>query len=157
LPSLCFCLLAYSCSECDMEQLAARLNMPARASRAIRDTLRLKTRLNLLDNSALRPSVVYDLLHEYDPVSVQANAIAAKSLAVRHHLRLFLAKLRSVRTSLNGDDLARLGIRPGPQMGRILQALHTARLDGKVSTTADEEKLALALRDAANRLEGQLT
>lgn len=157
LPWLYWCLLVYSFSEGEMAQLITRLNVPARASQGMRDTLRLKTRLDLLDHPALRPSAIYDLLHEYDPVSVQANAIAADSMRVRRHLQLFLTKLRSVRTSLNGDDLARLGIPPGPEMGRILQTLHRAGLDGQVSTRADEEKLALALSDAADRPGGQTT
>jgi tRNA nucleotidyltransferase (CCA-adding enzyme) len=117
----------------------------------MRDTLRLKTRLPLLDKPSLKPSEIYYVLREYEPVAIQANAIASdekegtSSLIVHRYLQLFLTKLRYVRTSLNGEELKRLGISAGPEMGKVLQILHKAKLDGEVSTRADEKKLALSL------------
>jgi tRNA nucleotidyltransferase (CCA-adding enzyme) len=146
LPSLYFCLLTYSFSERGVEQFLARLNIPAKLSRAMRDTLRLKTKLPLLDKSSLKPSEIYHLLREYEPLAIQANALASDSAMVNHHLQLFLTKLRYVRTSLDGEELKRLGISPGPEMGKVLQILHKAKLDGEVRTKADEKKLALSLK-----------
>jgi len=145
LPSLYFCLLIYSFSERGIEQFLARLNISAKLSRAMRDTLRLKTKLPLLDKPSLKPSEIYYLLREYEPVAIQANAIASESLMVHHSLQLFLTKLRYIRTALNGEELKRLGIPAGPEMGRVLQILHKAKLDGEVRTRADEKKLALSL------------
>jgi len=148
LPSLYFCLLIYSFSETGIEQFLARLNISAKLSRAMRDTLRLKTSLPLLDKSSLKPSEIYYLLREYEPVAIQANAIASESSTVHRSLQLFLTKLRYVRTSLDGEELKRLGISAGPEMGKVLQILHKAKLDGEVSTRADEKKLALSLKNA---------
>jgi len=144
LPSLYFCLLIYSLNETDIEQLLARLNMPAKLSTAMHDTLRLKTRLPLLGAPALKSSQIYYLLTEYEPLAVQANAIATESPIVRRSLQLFLQKLRYVRTALDGEELKRLGISDGPEMGRILRILHRAKLDGEVRTRADERKLAVS-------------
>jgi tRNA nucleotidyltransferase (CCA-adding enzyme) len=148
LPWLYFCLLIHPCSDGDIEQLVDRLNTPAKLTRAMCDTVRLKDDLHLLDNPALKPGDIYDLLHVYDPLAVQANAIASKSTAVHKHLRLFLTKLRLVRPLLDGEDLKRLGIASGPEMGRILKSLHRARLEGEIKTRTDEERLALALLEA---------
>jgi tRNA nucleotidyltransferase (CCA-adding enzyme) len=145
LPLLYFCLLIYSLNEREFERFLARLNMPAKLSRAMRDTLSLKDRLSLLKKPSLKPSDVYYLLREYEPLAVQVNAIASQSPMVRRHLELFLGKLRYVRTSLDGEELKRLGISAGPQMGKVLQMLHKAKLDGEVRTRADEKKLALSL------------
>ena len=151
LPSLYFCLLIYSFSEKDIEQLLARLNISAKLSRAMRDTLRLKTSLPLLNKSSLKPSEIYYLLREYEPLAIQANALASdekegtSSLIAQRHLQLFLTKLRYVRTALDGEELKRLGISAGPEMGKVLQILHKAKLDGEVRTKADEKKLALSL------------
>jgi tRNA nucleotidyltransferase (CCA-adding enzyme) len=150
LPPLYFCLLVYASAESDAEELMARLNMPARLSKAIRDTLQLRTRLRLLDKHGLRPSGIYALLQEYDALAIQANAIASDSPTVRRNLRLFLTKLRKVKTCLNGEELKELGIPPGPQMGEVLRMLHKARLDGEVHSKADEEKLARALYENQN-------
>ena len=145
LPSLYFCLLIYSLNETDVEQSLVRLNMPARLSRAMRHTLRLKTKLPLLDTPSLKPSQVYYLLTEYEPLAIQANAIATESRTVCRSLQLYVTKLRYVRTALDGEELKRLGIAPGPEMGRVLQILHKAKLDGELRTKTDEKRLALSL------------
>ncbi len=151
LPSLYFCLLIYSFSEKGIEQFLIRLNMPSNLSRAMRDTLNLKTKLLILDKPLLKPSQIYYLLREYEPLAIQANAIASESSIVRHHLQLYLTKLRYVRTSLDGEELKRLGITAGPKMGKVLQILHKAKLDGEISTKADEKKLALSLAPKLER------
>ncbi|TET58301.1 MAG: CCA tRNA nucleotidyltransferase [Dehalococcoidia bacterium] len=145
LPSLYFCLFIYAFGESELGQFLGHLNMPAKLSHAMRDTLRLKNTLWLLDRSSLKPSEVYYLLQEYDTLAIEANAIASESSMVHRYLQLFLTKLRYVRTSLNGEELKRLGISAGPEMGKVLQILHKARLDGEVNTKADEKKLALSL------------
>ena len=145
LASLYFCLLVYSFSKKDIEQFLARLNIPAKLSRAMRDTLRLKTSLPLLDKPSLKPSEIYYLLREYEPLVIQANALATESTTIHRYLQLFLTKLRYVKTSLDGDELKKLGISAGPKMGKVLQLLHKAKLDGEVRTRADEKKLALSL------------
>ncbi len=145
LPSLYFCLFIYASGEGELGQFLGHLNMPAKLSHAMRDTLRLKNTLWLLDRSSLKPSEVYYLLQEYDTLAIEANAIASESSMVHGYLQLFLTKLRYVRTSLDGEQLKRLGISAGPEMGKVLQILHKARLDGEVNTKADEKKLALSL------------
>jgi tRNA nucleotidyltransferase (CCA-adding enzyme) len=146
LPSLYFCLFIYSFSEKEFEQFLARLNIPSKLSRIMLDTLRLKASLSLLDKPSLKPSEIYYLLREYEPVAIQANAIASDSSIVYRHLQLYLVKLRYVRTVVDGEELKRLGISAGPEMGQALRILHRAKLDGEVSTKADEKKLALSLK-----------
>ena len=146
LPSLYFCLLIYSFSEREIEQFLARLNIPAKLSRVMRDTLGIKDRLPLLDKPSVKPSEIYYLLRDYEPLAIQANAIASESATIHRHLQLFLAKLRYVKTSLDGEELKKLGISAGPEMGKILRILHKAKLDGEVETRADERKLALSLK-----------
>ncbi len=144
LPSLYFCLLLYPLSERENEQFIHRLNMPKKLAQTLRSTLHLKGRLSLLEKPSMKPSEIYYLLHEYDPLAIRANAIASESSPVHSHLQVFLTRLRYVKTFLNGEELRRLGISAGPELGKILQALHKAKLDGEVNTKADEEKLALS-------------
>jgi tRNA nucleotidyltransferase (CCA-adding enzyme) len=146
LHSLYFCLIIYSFNEGEIEQFLARLNIPAKLSRAMRDTLRLKARLPLLDKPSPEPSEIYYLLRKYDPLAIQTNAIASESATIRRHLHVFLTKLRYVRTSLDGEELERLGISAGPEMGKVLRILHKAKLDGEVRSRADERNLILSLK-----------
>jgi tRNA nucleotidyltransferase (CCA-adding enzyme) len=146
LPSLYFCLLIYSFGEKDIEQFLDRLNTTAKLSKAMCDTIQLRVRLPLLDKPFLKPSEIYYLLREYEPLAIRANAIASDSETIHRHFQLFLKKLRYVRASLDGEDLKRLGISAGPEMGKVLRILHKAKLDGEVKTRADERNLALSLK-----------
>jgi tRNA nucleotidyltransferase (CCA-adding enzyme) len=146
LHSLYLCLLAYRLSEEENEQLIHRLNLPKKLACILCHTLGLRSQLPLLDSPAVTHSEIYCLLHEYSPLAIQANAIASESSMVCFNLELFLTKLRYVKTSLNGEKLKELGIPAGPELGKILQVLHNAKLNGEVKTKADEEKLALSLK-----------
>jgi len=146
LHSLYFCLLVYSFSETEIVQFIDRLNIPAKLSQAMRDTVRLGARLSLLDKPSLKPSDIYYILREYEPLAIQANAIASESVTIHHRFQLFLKRLRYVRTSMDGEELKGLGISAGPEMGKVLRILHKAKLDGEVKTSEDEKKLALSLQ-----------
>jgi len=143
---LYFCLLAYSLSQKGNEQFLRRLNIPKRLAQALRDTVALRAHLPLLDRPLMKRSEIYYLLRDYDPLAIQANAIASESSTTSHHLSLFLNELRNVKTHLSGEDLAKLGIRPGPEVGQILRNLLKARLDGETKTKEEEEKLALSVK-----------
>jgi tRNA nucleotidyltransferase (CCA-adding enzyme) len=60
-------------------------------------------------------------------------------------LRRYEEAWRHVQTVLRGDDLTRLGIPRGPQTRQVLQQLRAARLDGAVSSLAEEEAMVRKL------------
>ncbi|MBA7716275.1 hypothetical protein ES703_125344 [subsurface metagenome] len=101
----------------------------------------IKTRLPSLANPELTPSDIYRLLHSYSPSAIIANSLAGDSNVAHRHIQVFLSKLRYVKPVLTGDDLIRMGIAPGPRIKEILNLLHEARLDGKVTTKQGEEEL----------------
>lgn len=146
LPALYFCLLAYPLDAEQVNQLMKRLNPPAKLTKVVKDTARLKLRLPRLNNPSLKPSEIYYFLQEYAPLAIKANIIAEDEPMIRQHLELFFSKLRYVKPCLNGGELQRLGIPAGTKLGEILEILHKARLDGEVTTKDDEEKLAQRLK-----------
>ncbi|UCH50869.1 MAG: CCA tRNA nucleotidyltransferase [Chloroflexota bacterium] len=142
LPSIYLCLLIYNLTEKENEEFIARLNFPKSLAQAMRQTLQLKAQLHNLANPKLKPSDIYQSLHSYTTIAMQANALASESPIASQHLHLYLAKLRYIKPLLKGDDLTRMGIPIGPKIGEILDALHKARLNGEVKTRRDEERLA---------------
>jgi tRNA nucleotidyltransferase (CCA-adding enzyme) len=74
-------------------------------------------------------------------------AARANSEQVRRFVSLYLTRLRTVTPILNGDDLCRLGLEPGPQLGRIKKRLLQARLDGEASSRDEEETLVRTMID----------
>jgi tRNA nucleotidyltransferase (CCA-adding enzyme) len=134
-------LLCYRLTEDGSEKLIAYLRPARSLAQAVRDTIKLKTKLESLTDPRLAPSRVYSLLKDYSPTAITANQLASDSAVVRRCLRLFLDKLRYIKPALTGDDLLRMGIPPGPRIKEILQKLHEARLDGKVTTKQGEVEL----------------
>jgi tRNA nucleotidyltransferase (CCA-adding enzyme) len=59
----------------------------------------------------------------------------------------YLSRWNRMRPSINGDDLNRLGVPPGPAYRTILQSLRNAWLDGEINSTDEEGKL---LKDLVN-------
>ena len=146
---LYLCLLIYNLTNKENEQFLSRLNFPKRLAQAMRHTLQLKAQLHSLASPQIRRSDIYQSLHDYTPHAIQANALASESPAASRHLQLYLAKLRYVKPLLNGEDLRRMGIPSGPQLGEILERLHEARLNGEVRTREEEERLVHSLRKAS--------
>jgi len=146
LSTLYLCLLIYNLTEKENEEFIARLNFPKNSAQAMRQTLQLKAHIQSLANPKLKPSEIYQLLHGYSAQAIQTNALASKSPIASQYLQLHLGKLRYIKPLLNGDDLKRIGILAGPQIGEILNTLRMARLNGEVKTRKGEERLASSLR-----------
>ncbi|TET17466.1 MAG: CCA tRNA nucleotidyltransferase [Dehalococcoidia bacterium] len=134
-------LLAYPLTDEENERLISRLRLPKSLAQALRDSISLKTKLQPLANPKLTPSSIYHLLHGYSSPAIITNSLASDSPVARQHIHLFLNKLRYVKPALTGNDLKRMSITPGPQIKEILQRLHEARLDGKVTSKQGEKEL----------------
>ncbi len=134
-------LLAYPLTNEENKQLISHLRLTKSQAQTLRDTNSLKDKLGPLADPELTPSRIYSLLHSYSAPAIIANESASDSPITRRHLQLFLDKLRYVKPILNGDALLKMGIAPGPHLKEILNCLHDARLDGKVTSRQDEENL----------------
>jgi tRNA nucleotidyltransferase (CCA-adding enzyme) len=134
-------LLAYRLTNEEAEQLISRLRLSKSLAQTLRDTSSIKAKLQSLADPKLPPSGIYRLLYGYPPQAITANSLASDSSVARRHIQLFLNKLRYIKTALTGDDLKRMGITPGPHIKEILQLLHEARLDGKVTSKKGEEEM----------------
>lgn len=134
-------LLVYPLTSEENEQLISYLRFTKLVSQTMRDTIDIKDRLYLLTKPGLAPSGIYALLHGYSATAVTAISLAADSLIAQRHINLFLNKLRYIKPVLTGEDLKRMGVAAGPRIKEILNLLRQARLDGKVSSKKDEEKV----------------
>lgn len=140
-PNLYMLLLIYHFTEEENEQLIARLSIVGELGRNMRQVLQLKPILHTLAESDLLPSSIYRMLKHYSPTVITASALACDSPIIRSRLELYLDDLRYVKPFIDGEDLKRLGLQPGPRMGKMLQVLLEAKLDGKVNTREEEEAL----------------
>ncbi len=63
---------------------------------------------------------------------------------VRKWISHYVTQLRNVEVLLDGHDLIALGLQPGKHFHQVFLSLLNARLDGEVSSRADEERLVQA-------------
>jgi tRNA nucleotidyltransferase (CCA-adding enzyme) len=98
----------------------------------------------LTNKGTVRPSQVYRLLADLSDEALVL--LLAKQVGRQHGVRLSLLKRhlstyvknRTVKTALTGLDLKSMGLKPGPQYKTILGKLLDARIDGMITTEAEE-------------------
>ncbi|HXH86719.1 MAG TPA: hypothetical protein VNI35_07815, partial [Nitrospira sp.] len=91
----------------------------------------------------LRPSQLYHLLISVpDEALVLSLAMVGNRRATLGRLRRrvvqFVTRLRITKLKLRGDDLLRIGLKTGPEVGALLTRLQDAKLDGMIKTKEDE-------------------
>lgn len=134
-------LLAWRLEDGKLRQFAERLRFGGEAAKVLKDVLRLRQALRRLEAPGLQPSATCGLLDPHYTLVIMAAVLATDSQAVRQRLEAYLADLRFVAPSLDGNDLKAMGVPAGRKLGWLLRALKDARLDGKVATKEEEETL----------------
>lgn len=147
-----FSLIAWNLSLEEVEQMTSRLNLPGKVARVMRDTVRLKRRLPDFRPEMMR-SEIYEMLSSFLPYAIQANLIAGEFPAAAAAMELFFNELRGTKAETEGERLRTLGTSPGPGLGRILHAIHMARLDGLVKNRDEEEVLAEEMIKKESRIQ----
>ncbi|GAB4205224.1 MAG: CBS domain-containing protein [Coleofasciculaceae cyanobacterium] len=86
--------------------------------------------------TAKLPSEVVRLLRQYKLPTLVLVAIRTPR-AIRRTLWKYLTTWADIQAPLNGNDLKKLGYKPGPQYREMLDALLAATLDGIIQDEAD--------------------
>ena len=134
--------------------IARRLQLSTRETTALEwagDKTGLAAKI-LLRRRDMLPSEVYRLLLNMPDEAVAL--VMAKGLTftrkegvrpLRMRLLRFMKQDRSMTTIVNGEDLKRLGLKPGPHFKTILDRLLDERLDGRITGVAQERDRARTL------------
>ena len=143
LPSfeLYLAILAYPLNRIENEELISYLNPPKEAAKTLSDSADLKQNLISLDQIEVKPSQVYQTLHNYTDDAVTANLLMTEAPLVQRNIKLYFDELRNIRITLSGENIIELGVPRGPQMKKVLELLLYARLDGRVRSRGAEEEL----------------
>lgn len=128
-----------------VELIVERLRFDKELATAALAAARLRPTL-----SALRKVSASELtarLEKQPLLAVYALYLCEPSSATRKTLLTFASKLRFVQPRTTGETLQHRGLKPGPMYKTILDALRAAWLDGKVTTTKQEQALLKKLLD----------
>ncbi|MBU0599839.1 CBS domain-containing protein [bacterium] len=66
-----------------------------------------------------------------------------KSLLAKKRVMSFLANLQNIKPLLNGEDLKKLGVKPGPLYSKIIHSILLEKLEGSLSKKEEEIKYVL--------------
>jgi tRNA nucleotidyltransferase (CCA-adding enzyme) len=90
----------------------------------------------------LKPAETYRTLLGLSDEVLLFLIAKTKSESVKRQISAHLTAYRHAKPSLTGDDLKKMGLKPGPLYRKILDRLLDARLNGEVASEADERELA---------------
>lgn len=137
-------LLLYDLGEGELAVVAGRYPLPGEAAALLRQLGPLRGLAPALAGGTPN-SRIERLLRPCGATAVRVLHFAEPRAAVA--AARYLSELRAARPPLDGNDLRRLGVAPGPAMGRLLEELRAAALDGVVATRAEAEAWVLARLD----------
>ena len=126
-----------------LRRAGARLALAPRTIQELVEALivveRACQRLCTTDN--LQPSEVVAALRGLQLEMFPLLLALCPGREVHQHVQHYLATWRHIRPDLTGDDLKRLGVPQGPQIGRLLACVLVAKLNGEAISREAEEAL----------------
>jgi len=148
-PSLYLALVASRLSTQELNAFLKRLRFVRDDRVLVEDVHRLLGQETELMRNDQLPSGVYRILQPASDAARFVFAVLTDSWLVRQRLEQYHTRLRTVGTEIDGSYLRSLGVPPGPVYRRVLDTVHAARLDGKVSSRQGEEEM---VRDLLARI-----
>lgn len=141
--ALGFALLAAGATAEEAEAIAGRLKLTREEAAAVRGVASLRAAAAMLRRPDAKPSGVVVVLDRYPAAAVRAFAATAEDAIAGQLALRYLEDWRQVKPILSGEDLIEMGVPEGPQVGRGLQLVRAARLDGWAADRDDERALVL--------------
>ncbi len=133
--------LVYNAGMLGVTRLADWLPLPV----PLRETLFSLGPLGTLSSEYFRPphtvSEQSALLHDFSGLALLIAFLYSPDALKRQAMRAEWCIWRSIRPTLNGDDLKALGLPPGPHYRTLLGQLRNAWLDHEVNSLAEEQAL----------------
>ncbi len=103
------------------------------------------------DLAGARPSAIERRLRGFESAALWAARLSAADATP---FARYLDELRHLRPAIGGDDALALGIAAGSAIGRLLDELRAALIDGEVGVSAAEQRRWLAQRAPAGERRG---
>ncbi len=124
------------------DKIAKNLQFPEDSIKRLENLPQAEAEVMTLIPTFQRPSQVVQLLRKYDLPMLILIAVQSKR-SLRRKIWQYFTVWANVQPILNGNDLKRLGYRPGPQYRQMLDDLLAATLDGVVKDRSEAEEFLL--------------
>ncbi len=143
-------LLFSDIAEDDALLICARLDLPRGLSNAIAGFARLMAKVDWLGAPGTKASAITRFLDGISATAWRAGLICNIDIhSVKERMELYMEVWRHRQPTINGNDLIRAGLRPGPIYREILDKLRSAWIDGEIESEDQERELFLKLVNEA--------
>jgi tRNA nucleotidyltransferase (CCA-adding enzyme) len=122
------------------EKVAKNLQMQEDSISRLQDLAPVQAEITASLSTVQYPSQVVNLLRQHSLPTLILIALKSPR-KIRQHIWHYLTVWANVQPILNGNDLKKLGYKPGPQYRQILDDLLTATLDGVIKNKTDAKEL----------------
>ncbi|MEX1299443.1 MAG: CBS domain-containing protein [Desulfotignum sp.] len=141
-----FMVLLNRCTFKVSEQICDRLMIPAGERQLLLETrYKAENRLSFIEsNHPVSRQELYWALINFNTVFILYIMALTKNEAVRKDISNFYTDYRHVKPRIQGRDLIKIGVKPGPAFTKILNEVLNARLDGNLDTREKEITFAKA-------------
>jgi tRNA nucleotidyltransferase (CCA-adding enzyme) len=121
-----------------------RLRLPMRLRKRLETDLEncKEAIKQLAGKSELTPAEIYEIFSQLSPEAIVFLLTLLDDDRINHYATLYLTQYHDLgKLFLSGDDLIRMGVKPGPVFQTVFKTLRDARVDGRVKTRQDEMAL----------------
>ncbi len=129
----------------DLYDFCRKFEVPERYSQLIvRERVKASRIIRTLERrKILRAGEIYRLLQGMSHEGLLYLMAICRKKSGRQAVSQYVTTLRHVKTHIHGNDLKKMGYKPGPIYQTILNHLLEATLDGLISSRAEETKLVI--------------
>ncbi len=122
----------------ELKSVCQRIRIPGNIEKVIRQARLLNEKIHSLVN--MRTSEITAFLDGINPTAILCVYRRLQNKEEKDVIETYQTKWRHIHSSINGDDLIKLGISTGPHIKDMLIQLKGAWLDGKIQNTKEEKQ-----------------
>jgi tRNA nucleotidyltransferase (CCA-adding enzyme) len=134
-----YSLLVIQLSIEDAQKVMLRLKIPSNLKNIVLDACRLWGDVQTFTQKT--PSQIVNRLDGVKPQSIYSVYLACDQESIKQKLSMYITKWKHVSTTIDGSELKKIGVPPGPIYREILNELRDAWLDGTITNVAEEKQL----------------
>jgi len=106
--------------------------------KSVSQSLEVNRVLSALNKHLINRSEIYMILNSFQLETVRYFYVCARTVRQKKRIRCYLDRDRFKQTSINGDDLRRIGFSDGKEMKKVLMIILSQKINGLIKSTSDE-------------------
>jgi len=100
----------------------------------INSEVQIRKAQRIICKKDISASAIYSILDSCNEYAIAIAFLIADSSIAKNRIKRYVNDWKKRKLLLNGNDLKKMGLKPGPEFQKILSGLRLAQIDGKIST-----------------------